>query len=89
MGEFNSEDYYIYYSGQGSYRRNGVALIINKSPKHSTWVQPQKWQPDFGSFPREVINITVILVYALTTNATEAKVDQSCEGPEDLLELTP
>ena len=42
MGEFNSEDHYIYYSGQGSYRRNGVALIINKSPKCSTWVQPQK-----------------------------------------------
>ena len=42
MGEFNSDDHYIYYCGQESLRRNGVALIINKSPKCSTWVQPQK-----------------------------------------------
>ena len=38
MGEFNSDDYCIYYSGQESLRRNGVALIVNKSPKCSTWV---------------------------------------------------
>ena len=42
MGEFNSDDHYIYYSGQESLRRNGVALIVNKSPKCSTWVQSQK-----------------------------------------------
>ena len=41
-GEFNSDDHYIYYRGQESLRRNGVALIVNKSPKCSTWVQPQK-----------------------------------------------
>ena len=40
MDEFNSEDHYIYYSGQESLRRNGVALIVNK--KCSTWVQSQK-----------------------------------------------
>ena len=42
MGEFNSDDHYIYYRGQESIRRNGVALIVNKSPKCSTWVQSQK-----------------------------------------------
>ena len=42
MGEFNSDDHYIYYCGQESLRRNGVALIVNKSPKCSTWVQSKK-----------------------------------------------
>ena len=42
MGEFNSDDYYIYYCGQESLRRNGVAIVINKSPKCSTWMQSQK-----------------------------------------------
>ena len=44
LGEFNSDDQYSYYCGQESHRRNGVALTINKSPKCSTWVQPQKQQ---------------------------------------------
>ena len=42
MGEFNSDDHHIYYCGQESLRRNGVAIIVNKSPKCSTWVQSQK-----------------------------------------------
>ena len=42
MGKFNSDDHYIYYCGQESLRRNGVAFIVNKSPKCSTWVQSQK-----------------------------------------------
>ena len=42
MGEFNSDGHYIYYCGQKSLRRNGVALIVNKSPKCSTWMQSQK-----------------------------------------------
>ena len=42
MGEFNSDDYYIYYCGQESLRRNGVAIMVNKSPKCSTWVQSHK-----------------------------------------------
>ena len=54
-GDFNSEDRYIYYCGQESLRRNGVALIVNKSPKCSTWVQSQKWQNDLCSFPRQTI----------------------------------
>ena len=39
MGEFNSDDHYIYYCGQEALRMNGVALIVNKSQKCSTWVQ--------------------------------------------------
>jgi len=42
MGKFNSDDHYIYYCGQESLRRNGVACIVNKTPKCSTWVQSQK-----------------------------------------------
>ena len=42
MGEFNSYDYYIYYCGQESLRRNGVAIIVNKSPKCSSWEHSQK-----------------------------------------------
>ena len=40
MGKFNSDEHYIYYCGQGSLRRNGVTLIVNKNLKYSTWVQP-------------------------------------------------
>ena len=42
MGEFNPDYHYIYYCGQESLRRNGVAIIVNKSPKCSTWMQSQK-----------------------------------------------
>ena len=58
MGEFNSDEHYIYYCGQESLRRNGVAIkpiIVNKSPKCSTWMQSQKRQSDLCSFPRETI----------------------------------
>ena len=55
MGEFNSDDHHIYYCGQESLRRNGVAFIVNKSPKFCTWMQPQKWQNGFCSFPRQTI----------------------------------
>ena len=53
MGEFNSNDHYMYYSGQESLRRNRVAIIVNKSLKCSTWVQSQKQQNDLSSFPRQ------------------------------------
>ena len=42
MGEFNSDDHFIYYCGQESFRRNGVAIIGNKNPKCGTWMQSQK-----------------------------------------------
>ena len=55
MGEFNSDDHYIFYCGQESHRRNGVAIIVNKSLKCSTWMQSQKRQNDLSSFPRQTI----------------------------------
>ena len=55
MGEFNSDDHYIYYCGQESLRRNGIAIMVNKSPKCSTWMQSQKRQNDLCSFPRQTI----------------------------------
>ena len=55
MGEFNSDDHYIYYGGQESLRRNEVAIMETKSPKCSTWMQSQKRQNDLCSFPRQTI----------------------------------
>ena len=52
IGEFNSDDHYIYYCGQESLRRNGVAIMVNKC---STWMQSQKQQNDLCSFPRQTI----------------------------------
>ena len=55
MGEFNSDDHYIYYCGQESLRRNGVAIMVNRSPKCSTWMQSQKQRYDLCSFPKQTI----------------------------------
>ena len=55
MDEFNSDDHYIYYCWQEALRRNGVAIMVNKSLKCSTWMQSQKRQNDFCSFPRQTI----------------------------------
>ena len=88
MSEFNSDDHYIYHCGQESLRRNEVAIIVNRSLKCSVWMQSQKPQNDLCSFPRQTFNITVILVYAPTTNAKEAEVEQIYEDLQDFLELT-
>ena len=56
MGEFNSDDHYIYYCGQESLRRNGIAVTAKKkSLKCSTWMQSHKQQNDNCSFPRQTI----------------------------------
>ena len=55
MGKFNSDTHYIYYCGQESLTRSGVALIVNKSLKCSTRVQTQKRQNDLCSFPKQTI----------------------------------
>jgi len=55
MSEFISDDHYIYYCWQESLRRNGVAIIVKKSPKCSTWMQSQKRQNDLCLFPRQTI----------------------------------
>ena len=55
MGEFNSDDHYIYNYRQESLRRNGVAIMVNKRVWCSTWTQSQKRQNDHCSFPRQTI----------------------------------
>ena len=62
MGEFNSDDHYIYYCGQESLRRNGVVIMVNKSPKCSTWMLSQKTEFSVH-FQSKSINITVIQVW--------------------------
>ena len=59
MGEFNSDDHYIYCCGQESLRRNGVAIIVNKSPKCNTWMQSQKQRLISVHFQGKPFNITV------------------------------
>ena len=93
MCEFNSDDHYIYYCGQESHRRNRVALIINKKVWNAvlgcnlTTTEVQYLGAVLVCFQGEPFNITVIQVYALTTNAQEARLDQFYEDLEDLLEL--
>ena len=90
MGEFNSDDHYIYYCGQESLRRNGVAIIVSK----------RVWNAVLGCnlkndrmisihFQGKPFNITIIQVYALISNAEEAEVEWFSEDLQDLLELTP
>ena len=55
LGEFNSDDHCIYYCGQESLRKKGIAITVNKSPKCSTWMHSQKRQNDLSSFPRQTI----------------------------------
>ena len=86
MGEFNSDGHYIYYCGQESLRRNGVALTVNKRLKCSTCVQSQNDRINSVHFQGKSYNITVIQVYAPTSNAEEAEVEQDLQ---DLLKLTP
>ena len=89
MGEFNSDDHCIYYCGQESLRRNGVAIIVNK----------RVWNAVLGCslkndrmisvrFQGKPFNIMVIQVYSLTSNAEEAEVEWFSEDLQDLLEST-
>ena len=90
MGEFNSDDHYIYYCGQESLRKKWSSHHgQQKSLKCSTWTQSQRWRKDLYSFPRQTIHVTVIQVYAPTSNAEEAEVEQFYEDLQDLLELIP
>ena len=73
MGEFNSDDYYIYYCGQESLRRIGVAIIVNKRVQNAVLGCNLKNERMISvSFQGKPFNITVIQVYALTSNAEEA-----------------
>ena len=76
MGEFNSDDHYIYYYGQGSLRRNGVAIIVNKRVQNAVLgCNLKNNRRMLVHFQGKSFNITVIQVYALTTNAKETEVE--------------
>ena len=76
MGEFNSDDHYMYYCGQESLRRSGVALIVNKRVQNSVLGCNVKNNRIISvHFQGKPFNITVIQVYALTSNAEEAEVE--------------
>ena len=90
MGEFKSEDHYIYYYGQESLRRNGVAFIVNKRVRNAVLGCNLKNNRKISvHFQGKPFNITVIQVYAPTSNAEEAEVERFSEDLQDLLELTP
>ena len=90
MGEFNSDDHYIYYCGQESLRRNGVAIMVNKKVQNTVLGCNLKNDRMISvRFQGKPFNITVIQAYGPTSNAEEADVEQFYEDLLDLLELTP
>ena len=94
MGKFNSDDHYIYYCGQESLRRNGVALTVNKTVRNIVLGCSLKNNRMISvHFQGKSCNITVIQVYAIPqpppSNAEEAEIEWFYEDLQDLLELTP
>ena len=90
MGEFNSDDHYIYYCGQESFRRNGVAIMVNKRVRNAVLGCNLKHNRMISvHFQGKPFNITVIQACAPTSNTEEAEVELFCEDLQDLLELTP
>ena len=76
MGEFNSDDHYIYYCGQESLRRNGVAIIVNRRVWNAVLgCSLKKDKMNFVRFQGKPFNVTVIQVYVPTGNAEEAEVE--------------
>ena len=89
MGEFNSDDHYIYYCGQESLRRNGVAIKVNKRVRNAILGCNLKNNRMISVlFQGKPFNITVIQVCAPTKNTEEAEVEQYYEDLQGLLELT-
>ena len=85
MGEFNSHDHYIYYCGQESLRRNGVAILANERVQNAVLGCNLKNDRMISvHFQGKPFNITVIQVYAPTTNAEEAEVERYYEDLQDL-----
>ena len=90
MGEFNSDDHYIYHCGKESLGRNGVAIMVNKRVLNAVLGCSLKNDRMISvCFQGKPFSITVIQVYAPTNNAEEAEVERFCEDLQDLLELTP
>ena len=90
MGEFNSDDHYIYYCGQESLRRNGVAITVNKRVQNAVLgCNLKNDRMTSVCLQGKPFNITVIQAYAPTSNAEETEVKWFYEDLQDLLELTP
>jgi len=90
MGEFNSDDHYIYYCRQEYLRRNAVAIMVNKRVRNAVLGCNLKNNRMISvSFQGKPFNITVIQVYTPTSNAEEAEVERFYEDLQDLIELTP
>ena len=90
MGEFYSGNHYIYYCGQESLSRNGVALIVKKKRDQNAVLGGNLKNNRMISvcFQGKPFNMAVIQVYAPTTNAEEAEVEWFCEDLQNLLEIT-
>ena len=90
MGEFNSDDHYIYYCGQDSLWKNGVALIVNERVWNAVLGCNLKSDRKISElFQGKSFNIRVIQIIAPTTNAKEAEVEQFYDDLQNLLELAP
>ena len=90
MGELNSDNHYINYCGQESLRRNGVAIMVNKRVQNAVLGSNLKNDRMISvHFQGKSFNITLIQVYALTSNAEEAEIEWFYEDLQDFLELTP
>ena len=90
MGDFNSDDHYIYYCGQESLRRNDVAIIVNKRVQNAVLGCNLKNNRMISvRFQEKPFHITVIQVYVLTSNAEKTDIEQFYEDLQDLLELAP
>ena len=90
MDEFNSDHHYIYYCGQESLRKNGVAIIVNQRVQNAVLGSNLKNDRMISvHFQGKPFNITVIQVYVPNTNAKEAEVEWFYDNLQDLLELTP
>ena len=90
MGDFNSDDHYIYYCGQEYLRRNGVAIMVNKRVQNAVLGCNLKNDRKISvHFQGKTFNIMVIQAYVPTSNAEEAEVERFYEDLQDLLEQTP
>ena len=90
MGEFNSDDHYIYYYGQESLRRNGVAITVKKRVRNAELGCNLKHDRMISvHFQGKPFKIRVNQVYAPTSNAEAAEVERFYDDIQDLLELTP
>ena len=90
MGEFNSDDHYIYYGGQESLRINGVAIMVNKTVQNAVaGCNLKNYRMISVRFEGKPFNITVVQVYAPISNDEEAEVEWFYEDRQQLLELTP